>query len=210
MTHFSAKTRFTRSCLDGLRCLLSDRRIFLLGGVQALFESVLYVFVFLWTPVLDPHGPPLGIVFSCLMAASMVGSLLYRLATSLSLPSTARPCALPGCADGFLLFLHADLFPPLQASLDLMSPSWPSCCWSWPVASISQHSVFSRAGLSQRMKRASVLAWFRVPLHLLACLGLLALHGEVSGAGGGGGWQRHQTHVWRLCRHDAGSLDGCC
>jgi hypothetical protein len=34
-------------------------------------------------------------------------------------------------------------------------------------------------------KRAGVLAWFRLPLHLLACLGLLALHGEVSGTGGG-------------------------
>uniref|UniRef100_A0A3P9DNS8 Uncharacterized protein n=1 Tax=Maylandia zebra TaxID=106582 RepID=A0A3P9DNS8_9CICH len=42
-------------------------------------------------------------------------------------------------------------------------------------------------------KRAGVLAWFRLPLHLLACLGLLALHGEVSGTGGGegGGGTRH-------------------
>lgn len=78
----SARARFWRGVLEGLRCLLSDRRVLLLGGVQALFESVLYIFVFLWTPVLDPHGPPLGIVFSCLMAASLAGSILFQLATS--------------------------------------------------------------------------------------------------------------------------------
>lgn len=42
-------------------------------------------------------------------------------------------------------------------------------------------------------RRAAVLAWFRLPLHLLACLGLLALHGEVSGSGAGeaGSGTRH-------------------
>ncbi|AWP09698.1 putative major facilitator superfamily domain-containing protein 5-like [Scophthalmus maximus] len=135
VTHLSAKARFSRSFHEGLRCLLSDRRVMLLGGVQALFESVLYIFVFLWTPVLDPHGPPLGIVFSCLMAASMAGSSLYRLATS------TRYRLQPG---------HVGRVIPEE-------------------------------------KRAGVLAWFRLPLHLLACLGLLALHGEVSGTGGGEG-----------------------
>ncbi|NXX84627.1 MFSD5 protein, partial [Urocolius indicus] len=69
-------------CGEGLRCLLADRRILLLGTIQALFESIIYIFIFLWTPVLDPHGAPLGIVFSAFMASSMLGSSLYRLAVS--------------------------------------------------------------------------------------------------------------------------------
>ncbi|NWR60515.1 MFSD5 protein, partial [Bucorvus abyssinicus] len=72
----------TKTCGDGLKCLLSDRRVLLLGTVQALFESVIYIFIFLWTPVLDPHGAPLGIVFAAFMAASALGSSLYRLALS--------------------------------------------------------------------------------------------------------------------------------
>ncbi|NXI64276.1 MFSD5 protein, partial [Anseranas semipalmata] len=80
--NYGKKRALSKTCTDGLRCLLSDRRVLLLGTIQALFESVIYIFIFLWTPVLDPHGPPLGIVFSSFMAASMVGSSLYRVAIS--------------------------------------------------------------------------------------------------------------------------------
>ncbi|NXA43832.1 MFSD5 protein, partial [Eudromia elegans] len=82
--NYGKERALSKTCADGLRCLLSDRRVLLLGTIQALFESVIYIFIFLWTPVLDPHGPPLGIVFSSFMAASMVGSSLYRIATSKS------------------------------------------------------------------------------------------------------------------------------
>ncbi|NXG53128.1 MFSD5 protein, partial [Psilopogon haemacephalus] len=80
--NYGQQRAFSKSCADGLRCLLADRRVLLLGTVQALFESIVYIFIFLWTPVLDPHGAPLGIVFSSLMAASALGSSLYRLALS--------------------------------------------------------------------------------------------------------------------------------
>lgn len=158
----------------------------LLGGVQALFESVLYIFVFLWTPVLDPHGPPLGIVFSCLMAASMAGSLLYRLATStryrlqpghvlclavlmaffsLFMLTFSTAPGQPRPHESFLAFLLLEL----------------ACGLYFPAVSFLQGRVIPEE------KRAGVLAWFRLPLHLLACLGLLALHGEISGTGGGEG-----------------------
>ncbi|KFZ47166.1 Major facilitator superfamily domain-containing protein 5, partial [Antrostomus carolinensis] len=80
--NYGKKRAFTKTCGDGLKCLLSDRRVLLLGTIQALFESIIYIFIFLWTPVLDPHGAPLGVVFSSFMASSMLGSSLYRLALS--------------------------------------------------------------------------------------------------------------------------------
>ncbi|NXT24260.1 MFSD5 protein, partial [Syrrhaptes paradoxus] len=80
--NYGEKRAFSKTCGDGLRRLLSDRRVLLLGTVQALFESVIYIFIFLWTPVLDPHGAPLGIVFAAFMASSALGSALYRLAVS--------------------------------------------------------------------------------------------------------------------------------
>ena len=73
------KTRLMASCADGLRLIVSDRRIFLLGGVQTAVESCMYIFVFLWTPVLMPTHPPLGMVFACFMVAIMIGSSLYTL-----------------------------------------------------------------------------------------------------------------------------------
>jgi hypothetical protein len=56
--------------------LSADRKIAILGIMQAFFESSMYVFVFLWTPALSPHGEriPHGFVFSCFMTACMAGS----------------------------------------------------------------------------------------------------------------------------------------
>uniref|UniRef100_A0A8C1U935 Molybdate-anion transporter n=1 Tax=Cyprinus carpio TaxID=7962 RepID=A0A8C1U935_CYPCA len=179
-------------CLDGLRCLLSDRRVMLLGGVQALFESVLYIFIFLWTPVLDPHGPPLGIVFSCLMAASMAGSTLFRLATSA--PYRLQPGHLL-CLAVLLAFFSFFMLtfstvpgqPRPRESLLAFLLLELACGLYFPAVSFLQGRVVPME------RRAAVLAWFRLPLHLLACLGLLALHGEVSGAGAGeaGSGTRH-------------------
>lgn len=56
------------------RCL-ADRRVALLGGMQALFEASMYTWVFLWTPALSPRGEkiPHGMVFACFMTACMAG-----------------------------------------------------------------------------------------------------------------------------------------
>lgn len=46
--------------------------------MQSLFEGSMYTFVFLWTPALSPNGEPIphGMIFSCFMASSMVGSAI--------------------------------------------------------------------------------------------------------------------------------------
>ncbi len=53
----------SRASLDAMlatcRCVwraAADRRIFLLGALQAMYEGVLYTFVFLWTPSLSSQG----------------------------------------------------------------------------------------------------------------------------------------------------------
>ncbi|XP_068606972.1 molybdate-anion transporter [Brachionichthys hirsutus] len=184
LTRSTARSRFSRSCVDGLRCLMSDRRVFILGAVQALFESVLYIFVFLWTPVLDSHGPPLGIVFSCLMAASMAGSILYRLGTSTRYrlqPGHVLCLAVLMAFFSFfmLTFSTAPGHPRPHESFVAFLLLELACGLYFPAVSFLQGRVIPDE------KRAGVLTWFRLPLHLLACLGLLALHGEISGTGGG-------------------------
>ena len=54
-------------------------QIFLLGILQTIVETVMYIFVFLWTPVLMPASPPLGMVFACFMVAIMIGSSIYTI-----------------------------------------------------------------------------------------------------------------------------------
>ncbi|PSN46438.1 Molybdate-anion transporter [Blattella germanica] len=63
-------------CSD-VKNIFRTRNLLKLGFIQSLFESVMYTFVFLWTPVLEPLKPPLGIVFSCFMLCIMIGSSIY-------------------------------------------------------------------------------------------------------------------------------------
>jgi len=63
-----------------VRAVASDRRVALVGAVQALFEGAMYVFVLQWPPALKAAlGPnvPFGKVFSCFMVCCMIGSSLF-------------------------------------------------------------------------------------------------------------------------------------
>ena len=73
------KNNFSGSCMEGLRIIFSDSQVLLLGSCQSLLESCMYIFVFLWTPVLDTGNTPLGMVFSCFMVCIMVGSALFSI-----------------------------------------------------------------------------------------------------------------------------------
>ncbi|KXS21507.1 DUF791-domain-containing protein [Gonapodya prolifera JEL478] len=67
---------------DALRTVAADKAILATGLIQVLFETCMYVFVFLWTPVLETlteNGHvPYGLVFACFMISVMIGSVLFR------------------------------------------------------------------------------------------------------------------------------------
>ncbi|XP_025422560.1 molybdate-anion transporter-like isoform X1 [Sipha flava] len=58
---------------------ITNKNIFTLSVVQSLYEGVMYLFIFIWTPALDILTPPLGLVFSSFMLALMIGSKLYSI-----------------------------------------------------------------------------------------------------------------------------------
>lgn len=70
---------------------LIDRKVFLLGLIQSLFEGSMYVFVLEWTPALtvksgdstktDSSNPPIphGIIFAAYMVAVMIGSNFFKI-----------------------------------------------------------------------------------------------------------------------------------
>lgn len=173
--NYDRQRAFSRTCAGGLRCLLSDRRVLLLGTIQALFESVIFIFVFLWTPVLDPHGAPLGIIFSSFMAASLLGSSLYRIATSKRYH--LQPMHLLSLAVLIVVFslfmLTFSTSPgqesPVESFIAFLLIEL-ACGLYFPSMSFLRRKVIPET------EQAGVLNWFRVPLHLLACLGLLVLH----------------------------------
>ncbi|KAJ3513299.1 hypothetical protein NLJ89_g3030 [Agrocybe chaxingu] len=64
-----------------------DVRLVVLGWTQTCFEGSMYLFVFLWVPLLQesseiPGNLPLGLIFSSFMVSMMLGSLFYTLIIS--------------------------------------------------------------------------------------------------------------------------------
>jgi len=71
----------------GALTALKDYKILLLGTVQSLFESSMYIFVFLWTPMLEEAFDEMkkyeqmglhGLIFACFMVCIMLGSAAFR------------------------------------------------------------------------------------------------------------------------------------
>lgn len=85
--HGSRQFDLGRSLFEGVRVIFTHPTILLLGLVQSMFESIMYIFVFLWTPVLDasPQADgrwPLGLVFSCFMVISLADYVIIAKATN--------------------------------------------------------------------------------------------------------------------------------
>jgi len=169
------KSNFGGSCMEGLRIIFSDSQVLLLGSCQALLESCMYIFVFLWTPVLDTGATPLGMVFSCFMVCIMLGSALFSILNSRGWSEaailrtvlitmsvsmavccvTARPGATP--TDTVISFLA---FLLLEVGIGMYFPA------------IS----YLRSQVIPESHRANVMNWFRVPMNVMTCGALLCLH----------------------------------
>lgn len=164
-------------CVESLRLIVSNPKILLIGMITALFESVMFVFVFLWTPVLDPARPPLGIVFSCFMACVMIGGLIFRVATT----KKVAPVSIIQIAIvlGLLANLTSSIASanhPRKTFLAFLLMEF-SCGLYFPaMGRIRQH-------LLPEIHHAGIMNWFRVPLNLIASVVLLALHDTHSSKG---------------------------
>jgi len=179
------ETELISSYKHGLRLILSNRRIFLLGLIQSIIESCMYIFVFLWTPVLTSPSastsPPLGMIFSCFMLCIMIGSSTFSLfmskgcstestlqisaATFAGCMSLTAATAAPWATDNMRI-LSLICFLVLETSIGLYFPSI-GCL---------------RSELIPEECRATVTNWFRVPMNLITCVTLLAINHPVVAA----------------------------
>ncbi|KAH9060601.1 hypothetical protein EDB87DRAFT_1727308 [Lactarius vividus] len=69
------------------RIVAADPILLVLGLTQTIFEGSMYLFVFIWVPILQesslyPSSLPLGYIFSAFMVSMMLGSLIYTFVTA--------------------------------------------------------------------------------------------------------------------------------
>ena len=164
-------------CLESLRLIATNPKILLIGAVTSLFESVMFVFVFLWTPVLDPAQPPLGIVFSCFMACVMIGGLLFdaAVARKVSAVRIIEIAIFLGLASNLASSL-ASANHPRKTFLAFLLMEF-SCGLYFPAMNWVRRRILPEA------HHAGIINWFRVPLNIIASIVLLVLHDTHSGKG---------------------------
>ena len=91
------------SVSDAISLILADKKILLVGAVQALFEGAMYIFVLQWPPAiksallgsswLGSGAVPYGTIFSCFMASCLLGSSIFskiqsRMKSQIELPTS--------------------------------------------------------------------------------------------------------------------------
>jgi hypothetical protein len=69
---------------NALTTTLRNRDVFLCGIISSLFEGSMYIFVFMWTPLLkgfitDKTELPFGLIFSTFMVCCMAGSSFFSI-----------------------------------------------------------------------------------------------------------------------------------
>jgi len=169
------KSNFSSSCMEGLRIIFTDTNILLLGIIQSLLESCMYIFVFLWTPILDKGSTPLGMTFSCFMVCIMIGSSTFSVLSSRG---------------------HSQA-QILKYTLYCISATMAVCCYTARPEASSQDTIVSfaaflvlevgigmyfpaisylRSQVIPESYRANVMNWFRVPMNIITCGALMCLH----------------------------------
>ena len=178
--NYGGKTlKVIQPCMESLRHIVTNNRVLLIGTVTSLFESAMYIFVFLWTPVLDRahHDPPLGIIFACFMLCVMMGSSFFNLTInrgvrpSLVVIVPVIVASLTNVAAAFASANHPRTSFVLFVVLEL------ACGVYFPAMGWLRQRILPEA------HHAGIINWFRVPLNAIAAVVLLVLHDTHSSHG---------------------------
>lgn len=170
------KSRFHKHCAEGVTKIMSSEKIFVIGIIESLFESVIYIIIFLWTPILDQNKPPLGIIFSTFMICVLIGSAVFQILSSRHVAVQHLLIA----ATGIALFANVILvFSVHPDKRDIVTSYIAFLIFELGIGIYFPAMGFLRSRILPEANRASIMSWFRVPINLIACAVLMLLHEDV-------------------------------
>jgi len=143
--------------------LAQDRKIQLVGVCQAFFESSMYTFVFMWTPVLEELNTtggkiPHGFVFAIFMVCCMIGSNCVKMLTRWKPPRDYM----------VVVFATAALsLTPLALEMDFAPSLAGFCLFEWCCGVYFPSWSQLRSGVVPEDSRSAIMNIFRVPLNLI-------------------------------------------
>lgn len=163
----------------------NEPKIALLGAMQSLFEASMYTFVFLWTPALSPKGEkiPHGMIFSCFMVSSMVGSSIAgRLLSSNGKWKVERYMQAVFALSAVCLFIpvlyhqsapHTTTEPADDVggiTFDGKVQLIAFCAFEVLVGIFWPSMMTMRSAYVPEEMRSTIINFFRVPLNLFVCV----------------------------------------
>lgn len=175
-----------KSCTEGLRTIARDVDLFLIGAIQSLFETVVFVFVFIWTPSLRLHydiDTPLGVAFASFMVCFLMGGLICdHLIARVGYTMTRLLLIITGSASGLFVlaaYLATQTTPgfSLFGMLLCLQGFELLCGFYFPIMRVLREKYLPEE------HRLSITNWFRVPLTAISSLALLLLHDSGRGSG---------------------------
>ncbi len=177
----SLHPKFWAQFSRGLRVIAKNPNVFLLSAIQSLFESCIYMFVFLWTPLflylkpLIQDRPSFGGIYSCFMASFLLGTLVQRI---LSRKMAAVSLLNISTAVGFvaMALVVALTYPGTTGVLKFEVVLVVFCTYELAVGLYFPSMQRLQRDILPAEDRAAILGLFRIPLNLIAATGLLILH----------------------------------
>ena len=174
------KIKLKKACSDGLKTIMSDEMIFLIGAVEALFESVIYVIIFLWTPILDHQNPSLGIIFSCFMVCILIGQAVFQILSSRSVPVPLLLLISTAIALVANLLLVFSTDPGSQTAQFRAKFSFINfLLFQLGVGLYFPSMGYLRSRIIPEAHSWSIMNVFRVPINLISCIVLMLLHEDA-------------------------------
>lgn len=152
--------------MAGLKTIMGDKKVLLVGIVTALFEGSMYSFVFMWVPTMFAalKGSPLpnGLVFSCFMCCISLGGLAF-----------ASLNRVIGVEYGASLIFVAGA---IALAVPVFFESLPAILGSFIVFETCVGMMFPAAGVLRSEVipndlQGSVINIFRIPLNILVIVG---------------------------------------
>ena len=173
------KVKFKKACSDGFKSIMSKEIIFLTGAIEALFESVIYIVIFLWTPVLQPVRPPLGVVFSCFMLCILSGQAVFQILSSRHQEVPKLLIMSIGIAFGAIIFLVLFTNPANVMATNCNMSFIAFLVFEFTVGMYFPAMGYLRTRIVPEQHTWSIMNWFRVPINLISCAVLLLLHEDA-------------------------------
>jgi MFS family permease len=159
---------------DGLRnaltTTLQNRDIMLCGIISSLFEGSMYIFVFMWTPLLkafltDPSEElPFGLIFSTFMVCCMTGSSLFSIVVD-KFPVEKLAIAVFGLGSCSMALVALGV----NETVSFIGMNLFEVCVGmyWPIMGTM------KGGIVPEDKRAAIYNLYRIPLNFIVLFSLL-------------------------------------